>query len=402
MADDKAKKPRIDLKARLNKGAAAGGGAGGSAVPLPIPGPSSPGGSAPPASGPGSSPSAVPAPVPAARPSGGGIAPPPGISPGIPLPPFAQQRPAPQAAPKASAHAQTIKVEIGEEVHEERKKASKRTALYAILTLALGVGLGFVAGGAKAKGDRFKLAVEGAGLLEKDVKAANEKMKTLDEKLTAGAEKLGTKAFPDDLVNDLSSINIPFEAANLDNKHVGDLPAKTMKQVLAYTEAVEDLNRTKDSLKNLLGAAKAPVEKAWKEEKEPVANFSVVFRGDQKGMLAELVPNKDPFPFKNDWPASYTILKQVRSQQGTKTEEKKANRWTKGDLTGSDPVAIPVDQASVAAFSSEELVFKLSKGMRDIREILQGRHDNPTTETAGLIKEGDDLANELHKFSLQR
>jgi hypothetical protein len=269
-----------------------------------------------------------------------------------------------------------------------------------VLAALVGVGLGFVAGGAKSSGDRVKKAQDGAALLEKDVKAAAEKMKELETILNDGAEKLGNKAYPDEMVDKLS-ITIPFESANLDGKSVGDLPGKTLKQVLAFTKAVEDLNKTKDSVKGLLIQAKAPVEKSWKEEKEPVANFSVIFRADNKGMLAELVPNKDPFPFAKDWPGSYKILKQVRSQQGTKQEEKNANRWTKGDLTATDPIAIPVDQASVAAFSSEELVFKLSKALRDIKGDLVGV-EHPTDPQPGLIKTADDLANELRKFSIAR
>src|SRR5206468_3958242 len=105
------------------------------AVPVPMP---SGGGMPPPmalddagrtSAVPSSSPSA-PAPAPVARPSGGGIAPPPNMSPGIPLPPFGPAARRPAAEPKATAQAQTIKVEIGEEIHQERKAASKRTAIY--------------------------------------------------------------------------------------------------------------------------------------------------------------------------------------------------------------------------------------------------------------------------------
>ena len=63
-----------------------------------------------------------------------GIAPPPGISPGIPLPPFGprpvQQAPAP--APKLSAAQQTIKVEMGEEIEQHRSSARRNAVLAAI------------------------------------------------------------------------------------------------------------------------------------------------------------------------------------------------------------------------------------------------------------------------------
>ena len=104
MAEDKSKKPKIDLKARLGKT-----NIGTQAVPLPVPGQSQP----PPSGSGGKSPN---------------IAPPPGISPGIPVPPFAQAA-KPAAAepppPKPTAVQQTIKVEVGEEISE--RPASRST-----------------------------------------------------------------------------------------------------------------------------------------------------------------------------------------------------------------------------------------------------------------------------------
>ncbi|WP_437683741.1 formin [Sorangium sp. So ce131] len=399
MAEEK-KKSKIDLKARLGKTSM--GGAQGAAVPLPVPGPQ-PGSGPPPDGGAG----AVPPPHQSARPpmpSVGGIAPPPGISPGIPLPAFAPA-PRPQIQtppPKPTAAAQTIKVEVGEEIEQERRKASKRTALFAAMAALIGIGIGFVAGGQKERGDRGKLAVEGAAALEKDVRTANEKMQELNDKLAAGAEQLSKRSFPAQLSTELGAINIPFDATNLEGKQVGSLPGKVLRQVLAYTTAVQDLNKTKDSLKNVLSAAQAPVEKAWKEQDEPVVNFSVVFRRDGDKTLAELVPNKAPFPFGKDWPAKYSVTRVERSQQGAKEVEKEATRWTKGDLAGGDLQALPVDPQSVAGLTSDQIALKLRGAIRDINQLLNGNKDNPATETPGLLKEGDDLANELHKISLHR
>src|SRR5690349_6962285 len=114
MAEEK-KKTKIDLKARLGKTQTGMGGS----VPLPTPGPSAPsqpGASSPPAAADGVPPPVVPIPTPSVRPSGGGLSP--GISPGIPLPPFAQRPSQREAAPKPTAAQQTIKVEVGEEVHQ--------------------------------------------------------------------------------------------------------------------------------------------------------------------------------------------------------------------------------------------------------------------------------------------
>lgn len=396
MADEK-KKPKIDIKARLGKTAV--GMQGGSSVPLPMPGPGA-GSAPPPSSDPGRSSGSIPTPSPSVKPIG--IAPPASISPGIPLPPFGQQPARRAPEPKPVAQAQTIKVEIGEEVEAERKKASKKAVVYAVIAAVAGAGIGFVWGGASKTGDITKRAQKGASELESSVKAANEKLHELSDKIDAGAEQLSQKKYPDDLAQALGGITVPFDATYLDGKGVGNYNGALQKKVFMFTQAVTDLNNTKQTLTNLLSAAKKPVEKAWAEEKEPVANFSVTFRADNKGMLAELVANKDPFPYGKDWPDSWTILRPERTQNGTKTVEKKANRWKKGDLTATDPIVIPVEASSVAAFTSEQLIYKLAGAVRDIREVLEGKKDDPTNPTNGLIKDGEDLAVELHKIAIAK
>jgi hypothetical protein len=410
MAEDK-KKSKIDLKARLGKTQTLVGGVNAPAVPLPVPGPApSTSGSRPPpsdpsavAAGAGLSP-AVPPPM--ASPGSGsvrppppmGIAPPPGISPGIPLPPFAQAR-QPQAVAKPTAQQQTIKVDVGEEIERERKKSAQRALLAAAAGALVGAVIGFVAGGSSEKGGRFKEAAKGAGLIEKDVKAATAKMKELDDKLTEAGQKLNTKQFPEDLATALGGINIPFDASNLEGRQVGSLPGKALRNLLAFTSAVQDVNKSKDSLKNILSAAQAPITKSWKEEKEPMVNFSVLFRGEgQNKVVAELVPIKEPFSWKGEFPAGYTITK----LENNKPAEKKATRWTKGDLVASDPIGVPVDPKSMAGFTNEVLVQRLNKALYDIRQDLEGNKEDPTRETAGLLKDGEDLANELHKASLNQ
>ena len=398
MADDKPKK-KIDLKERLRKPSTQVG------LQPPTPMPSAPGSvPAAPSSEPGSHafPSAPPsAPavgasaIPAPRPSQG-IAPPPGLSPGIPLPPFAQQaRPQP-AAPKPTAAQQTIKVEIGEEIEHERKKWKGRVAMGAAAGALVGAALGFVGGGAKSTGDRARAAARGAALLEKDVKGTVDKLKDLNTKLGEASEKLKGKTYPEDLSAALSGLTIPFDSTNLDGKDVGSLSPRVFKRVLNFTQAVESLNKSRESLKNIVAIAKDPITKAWKEETTPVANFSVVFRSEGgKTVVAELVPNKEPFGWKGDYPGNYKVMR----LEGGRPAEKSATRWVKGELPGNDLTAIPVDPKSVAAFTSEQLIGKLIKGVYDMRIELDGAKDNPTNETPGLVKMAEDLAIELKKAS---
>jgi hypothetical protein len=236
----------------------------------------------------------------------------------------------------------------------------------------------------------------------KDVKTANEKMAELSQKLVAASKEFGEKSYPKQFAQDLSALNIPFDALMLEGKQVGNLPGKVLRQVFNYTQSVAELNKKKDSLKNLLGFAHAQVEKAWKEEKEPVINFSVVFKRDGDKLLAEFVPNKEPFPLGKGFPEKYKVSRLERTQQGMKGVDKDVVRWTKGDLTGgNDLMAIPIDPPTVAAFSTEQMVAKLKLAMLEVHQILEGQADDPTAP-AGLVKTGEDLANELHKIALKR
>lgn len=365
MADDK-KKPKINLKDRLGKT-----NIGTQSVPLPVPGQSSPG-----------------APQ--------GIAPPPGITPGIPVPPFAQPKAAEAAPPppKPTVVQQTIKVEVGEEIIKEREKAKKTLIGAAIGTALLGIAIGYVVGGQAAKADRGKQVIANAKALMGDIKSANEKMKELDTLLAEAVEKLQKKEYPAELSGQLGAVNIPFDATKVDGGAISGLKPSALRQLLKFTSGCEELNDKKDKLKSLLDFAKDPVVKAWKEEKEPVMNFSVMFRSDQKGVIAEFVPNKDPFDIGKDWPANYAVMKTERG----KPAEKKLNRYTKGDLPGTD-VVVPIDPSSTAIFTSQEGIRNLRKAFVDLREELKGDDSDPQNPRMGSIELGDNLLTELQKVT---
>jgi hypothetical protein len=393
MSEDKSKKPKIDLKARLGKG----GGAGGPSAPIPAP---SVGSVPPPPPSLG-----APIPIPVPTPSQPGAP----QMPGLGMPFAAPSRPvAAPPPPPPSAAQQTIKVEVAEEVHEERRKASKKTGLYAALALVAGLAAGFGIGGLAKDSDYDNRAIAGAGLLEKEIKAANEKVVELKEKLQAGEDKLRNKEYPEELVSALAALNVPFGAENLQQKQIGNLSSAQQQALFAYVMAVEDVNKSKDKLRNLLGApdVKKAVTKSWAEEKDPLFNYAVILSSGNKGMVATLVPTKDPFAEGKDWPASLSVMVLQKSQQGVKQAEKKATRWEKGDpsrlISGTDPVVVPVDPESTAAFTSQEIIRKLALGIRDLRVTLEGDASNPQDEKLGLQKVGEDLVNELHKVAQKR
>jgi hypothetical protein len=397
MAEDKSKKPKIDLKARLGKTSQGAAPAG--IAPI-APTPSATGSQPPPAASADGTPVPQVVPPPSLKPTG--IAPPPGIAPaGISLPPFARPaQPQPKAKP-VSAEQQTIKVEVSEEVEAQRKKARRNVVIAGVIASVVGLAIGFLAGGRSESTGRASRAVKGAGALEADVKTATQKLKEFGAVLDQGLDDLDHKKYPGDLLTALSSTQIPFDETKFEGKYVGDLPPKTMRLLFSYTRGVADVNDKKDSLKNLLGILKPDVEKAWAEEKKPVFNLSVIFKGGGDKTTVELVRNKEPFEI-DKWPADYTVIgKEVR--EGRRVDaDKKVTRWVKGDLTGSSPIAMPVDPASSNDFTNERVVLQLKKGILDIKTMLEGDKSNPQAETSGLLKDGDVLNAQLNEISLKK
>jgi hypothetical protein len=100
-----------------------------------------------------------------------------------------------------------------------------------------------------------------------------------------------------------------------------------------------------------------------------------------------------PFEWKKDFPEKYKVSK----LEGRAMAEKEVKRYQKGDLPGNDLTAIPLDPKTTAAFSTDVIVNRLVGAIVEMKKELLGNHDNPTTETPGLLKAGEDLAVELKK-----
>jgi len=399
MAEEK-KKPKIDLKARLGKAVAAP--AAGAPIGAPALGgdgsvPPPPGSIPPPA---GASPSSRPSGVP-----GLGIAPPPGLSPGIPLPPFGAPKKK-KAEPKVGAAAQTIKVEIGEEIIIERKRAIKRTIFAGIVTAIIGGVMGFVAGGQAEVGKRGQLTVDRAKSLETEVKAANDKMVELASLLEDAQQSLKAKKYPKDLSKALSEINIPFEASYLEGKGIGGYPAATLRMVIQYTNGVEGLNKKKETLQKIVGYAQKPVMEAWADKEKPKFKIGVRFSGGSEKIKAELIQfKKDSYweVGKKEWPDEFTVLAREFVAGKKKEVEKKGERWKKGEVVGGEKVkTIPVDPSSVAGFTADAFLGRLGVALRDARVALEGDASDPTATDMGIMKNGDALVAELHKIALAK
>ncbi len=381
MAEEKSKKPKIDLKARLGKTTATGG--------APTPGLPAPPGA------PTSSPDGrVSAPPPMGIAPPVGIAPPPGIGGGPLSSPFAP-KPQPKAAP-VSAEAQTIKVEVSEEIHVERKRSGRRAAIYALIAAIAGGALGFFAGGNRERHVQDQKAVSGLKGLGAEVQDATKRAEEIGPILDEIEKGLASGKFPDASIDKLTA-TIPFNASNLDGKYFGSMPNELQKATLAFLKSAENVNDKREALKNTLQNAKKQVETAWAEADKPVFKLGVSFRQQGQNTMAEMIQLKEPWEVsKPEWPAEPKIIVSAIRDRKRVQEEKTAKRWVKDALTGETPIVIPVEPASVAGFTDEKLILRLQGAIFDVRVLLKG-DETPGREVMGLIREGEALTKVIDK-----
>ncbi len=303
----------------------------------------------------------------------------------------------PEPEKKPTAVAQTIKVEVGEEIQQERAKTKKKSAIYIAIAAVAALVMGFFLGQARERGRAGNLAVDGAMGLAKDIETANNTMSTLSDALRNAVDQLAIDEFPNDLEEILKTNHVDFDASKFKGRYVGGLPPEVFNPLLAYTNEVEKLNKNKDALRNLLGAAKPQVEKFIAEKKKPTVKFAVLFGKQGDNPIAELVPIKDPFEAKSDWPGKFTILQPA--DKG-KTKESEVNRYTdKGKLDGEH--AMPIQPQSVAGFTDLTLIYKLRNALTDLRLMIDGNEspENPSAATDGLLKDGKELIEGLEKVA---
>jgi hypothetical protein len=258
MAEDK--KPKIDLKSRLQKM----GGPGAATPPPPVaaPVPSRPS-QAPPA--PVSRPSAPPAvpgaPISIPPPSGMGIPRPPAsvrptnLDPNNPLAAVAGYR-APSSQPQPAMQAQRI--EVDEMAVVQARSGARRQGFIGGLVLAVVVGLvAYVAGGAQQQGADRKKSTQDAHDLANDLNTAKKSLDDLKTALTAGGQSLlGDHKYPADLGKQLSGMVVDFSGDKLFGRRFSGVPADTVRDLMDFITRVQGLNNKKDLVVSLLNSPK--------------------------------------------------------------------------------------------------------------------------------------------------
>jgi hypothetical protein len=383
MADEK--KPKIDLKARLGKGAAGGAtpaptnAAIGTPLPGPVPVP------APPASlTPGLPTPGVPG-IPVGRP--------PAVDPSNPLAAAFQQ----PKAPSAPVPPQAQRIEVDEmAVQQARKGAQKQGLAVAAVAAVLFAGVGYVGGQASEAGAARTKSKNDATELAADVTKARATLETFANKMDDGRNKLlKERKFPDQLSKDLGSINVDFDGSKLAGRRFSGFPQDTTSQLVEFVTAVQQLNDRKRVLQGLMSRLQKPLTEQFNAPPgELVIQHVVAISKDPVGNTAAFItPLTKPIKAtqqKIDLPAEFTFTNPGGSDNAN------APVYKGGDLSKS-PGAIYVVPGSYnkvcpseTAGAAAQLGAQMQNIMRDIKgeQAQQGVIEE---SKPGLLERADRL-----------
>jgi hypothetical protein len=399
MAEDK--KPKIDLKSRLQKM----GGAPAAATPPPPMG-SAPASQPPPMQRPGSltpappssvpPPSGIPRPMPSAAGSGAAL------DPNNPLAALAQpfKHPGASVAP-AMAQPQRIEVDEGA-VHAARSGARKQGLVVGVLLAAVVGGIAWVGGTASQQGaDRAK-GVKDAHDLAGDLLKAKESLDQIKGKVSDGGKSLiGDHKFPTDLAQQLSAINVDFAGDKLFGRRFAGVPADTTTGLFDFITRVQAMNDKKDLIIALLTKLQKPItEEFARQGQQPISLVVIVDKDSVNGAtrLAALVNPIQPDD-KNGVPSNLLFANPLGSgnvQLPHLASEK----------IPKDGAAIPVVPTSfdkVCPSLSKGQVSQLMSSMNSLLNDIQGQGgdsgDVVSDAKPGLSDQAAKLADSLSKVN---
>jgi hypothetical protein len=358
-------KPKIDLKARLGKKTVTGR----------VDGPS------------------IPPPVGIPKPQG--VAPAPGFG-SSPVNPVIVDSSSPYAPAIEAAHApqrhepQAIKVEIGEDVVQSQKKARKTTFIFACVAAVIGIVLGFAVGSRSQESEGWKKAAQGAQGLVKEVDEANVQVQAMVDVLKAIGQKLGEGKYPEEEINKLGGINIPFSGANLAGRGIGLYKAQVVTQLIQYAGIATEANEQKDKIRRVLSGSREAIQELLADKEAPKVRWGVYVQSSPSGPIANMQPIPQPFALGQGWPESF----QVKNGNQTTT----LKRYTKGDLgSPSEPEMIPVAPQTQSLVCPSDTMVKLGREVRAMQELVSG-DPTPGQEKPGLVELGGQIVEQLKKI----
>jgi hypothetical protein len=287
MADDK--KPKIDLKSRLQKM----GGPGAATPPPPVAGPGMAMPGPPPQARPPVSPPSVPPPSGIPRPMISSPAP--ALDPNNPLAAVAQPFKQPAQSRPAPVIAQPQRIEVDEGAVQQARSGARKQGLVVGLLFALVLGgLGWVGGGASQQGTDRAKGVHDAHDLAGDLLKAKGSLDQMKQAVTDGGKSLiGDRKFPADLQKTLAGMNVDFTGDKLFGRRFSGVPADTTSALFEFITRVAALNQKKDLIVSLLSKLQKPIteELARPAGQSPITLIGIVDKntGDTGLVLASLV-----------------------------------------------------------------------------------------------------------------
>lgn len=381
MAEDK--KPKIDLKSRLQKM----GGPGAATPPPPVAG-------APVDAGARSSQTPPPPQVPVSRP----------VIPGAPIsvpPPSGIPRPPPSVRPAnldpnnplaavagykpsapAPAHAVAQRIEVDEMAVVQARSGARRQGFIGGLVLAVVIGLvAYVAGGAQQQGADRKKSTQDAHDLATDLGTAKKSLDDLKAALTTGGQTLiGDKKYPEGLGKQLSGMVVDFSGDKLFGRRFSGVPAETLTNLMDFITRVQALNNKKDLVVSLLSSPKlkdaitADLAIAAAGKGSPVTLVAVVDK-DTPGGACRIAPLITPI--KPDDQLGKT-LKFVNPINGSNAELPLLAD-PKIPATGAVIPIVPTSFDKVCPSPAKGAETQLLSSMNSLIDDIQGQKPNPDT-----------------------
>jgi hypothetical protein len=419
MAEEK--KPKIDLKARLGKGA-------GAATPppptagLPVPAVPSGGGSM------GALPSTPPAAPSAAAAVGGASAPAVASAAALPVPPgmpvgpppgFAKgpqvaldpsnplsaaatpyRAPAPPPQPPAPQ-----RIEVDEmAVHEARKGARKQGLIGGLVVAVVLGAIGYIAGGALEANKGRQKSVGDAKSLAGDVAKSRDQLKAIADKVDAGRTSLlKDKKFPDSLAKELGAINVDFDGNKLAGVRFSGFPQETTSTLIEYITQVQTLNDRKTAIIGLLQRLQKPITEQLTAGQKTNISY-VVLLGQQdpsKNFFAILAPLQKPLEAAN--PSDIKLPAEFAAINPLTRQNVPAARYTTGNLDKASavyvlPKSVEAACPSETAGSIAQLGSQLGRVLTDIKgEQAAPGGDVVTESKPGLVDRADKLVTNLNR-----
>jgi hypothetical protein len=403
MAEDR--KPKIDLKSRLQKmggpGAATPPPAGLGSVPSPAMPPAMRGGAG-----------LTPTPPPYSVPPPSGIPKPmmpstraPTLDPTNPLAAVVQPFKSNAGGGSTPALVQPQRIEVDETaVHEARSGGFKKGVVAGIVCgVALGV-LGYFGGSASTQGAARAQGVRDAHDLAVDLGKAKDTLDQLSKKVQDGGKTLiGDRKFPADLAQQLASVNVDFGGDKLFGRRFSGVPADTTRDLFDFITRVQSLNDRKALIIALLNKLQKPIteELSRPAGQLPISYVVVVDQntGNSGGFLAPLATPIAPDD-KNGVPNELTF----QNPRGSGNVKLPRLQGEKIPKEGAAFTIVPNTFEKVCPSAQRGQIAQLMSAMNGLIDDIQGQKaeaggDVITETKAGLEETAGKLADAMSKVN---